>query len=534
MNIFRGGKDAPLSKIFVAAAATAVAAWAGYKTARLMQWQRSLRARFPGPRPLLYLGNALSLWRARGFNETFFKQLHEAHGKVAGFFLGPRFNVSVADPELMMAVYRRCPARPLETRMLLNFLGEDNLLFQHGPMVQPMRAKIAEWVATESQLTRVHAVSVEQFSAAAADWAKSGAAIDVHKAVARLLYEVPARVIFNRPFLGTPDGDAIHDVHMELIRTVETWMFFDPLPDQAKAVAARLLPGFARYRRCSAELRARCAAMLAARRSAVEEQPAAWATDDSALTMLVASKDTDGKPFFSESLAISTMIGLLHAAYDTTATTLTWLVYHLAANPEVQRKLREEISAALGGRRTVEPGMADADVLRRLPYLAAVMQESIRLRAPVLLLGRVNLDHHVRIGPYVLPRRTNVHIPIGVMFRDEAVFGRDTNRFLPERFLDSGEGARRARASLMIFGGGSRVCSGLLFAHYELKAAVAAMVLGYDFALDDPRHAGSYRLEAGVHRPLHNRPILVKFKATKVHASTGLPFCADHAAKGRG
>ena len=51
MNIFRGGKDAPLSKIFVAAAATAVAAWAGYKTARLMQWQRSLRARFPGPRP---------------------------------------------------------------------------------------------------------------------------------------------------------------------------------------------------------------------------------------------------------------------------------------------------------------------------------------------------------------------------------------------------------------------------------------------------------------------------------------------------
>ena len=87
--------------------------------------------------------------------------------------------------------------------------------------------------------------------------------------------------------------------------------------------------------------------------------------------------DENGQPFTDEYLK-DIVINFLVAGRDTTAVTLSWTFYCLAANPEVEQKLIEEIDSVLHDRL---PTYDDIDT--RLPYLHAVIKEVLRLYPPV-------------------------------------------------------------------------------------------------------------------------------------------------------
>ena len=74
----------------------------------------------------------------------------------------------------------------------------------------------------------------------------------------------------------------------------------------------------------------------------------------------------------------------LFAGTDTTANTISRILYMLAANPDAQDRLRKEL---------VEAGAPDADlayeVLDHLPFLDAVCRETLRVRAPARLMHRM-------------------------------------------------------------------------------------------------------------------------------------------------
>ena len=64
------------------------------------------------------------------------------------------------------------------------------------------------------------------------------------------------------------------------------------------------------------------------------------------------------------------------AGHETTSTGTTWALFALTQRPDVQRKLREELLAFP----TDTPTM---DQLQALPYLDAVVRETMRVHAPV-------------------------------------------------------------------------------------------------------------------------------------------------------
>lgn len=86
------------------------------------------------------------------------------------------------------------------------------------------------------------------------------------------------------------------------------------------------------YQRAIRDLHRECWALIEARRRAIAADPAKWANDTTALTMLVTEKAAGGEPFFDKELAIATCCGFLNGAYDTTHVTVWWVLYHLAAN----------------------------------------------------------------------------------------------------------------------------------------------------------------------------------------------------------
>ncbi|OTF76604.1 hypothetical protein BLA29_014458, partial [Euroglyphus maynei] len=99
------------------------------------------------------------------------------------------------------------------------------------------------------------------------------------------------------------------------------------------------------------------------------------------------------------------MIFLL-AGYETTASTLTFCMYELAKNPNIQDKLYNEI------RPLIEGGEFDLNNLMKLPYLDAVISETLRKHPPALFLSREAMeDYHVPEYNFTIEKDQGIVMP---------------------------------------------------------------------------------------------------------------------------
>lgn len=126
------------------------------------------------------------------------------------------------------------------------------------------------------------------------------------------------------------------------------------------------------------------------------------------------------------------MIGLSNiiAGSDTTAVSLSSVVYHLMTSPQCLLKLRQEIDDH--GYRKKRLSFKE---LQEMSYLQAVIKEALRLHpATGLPLWRVVPEGGVQLGDHWLPAGTNVGLNSWVAHYDKRIFGEDAHIFRPERW----------------------------------------------------------------------------------------------------
>ncbi|KIW68485.1 hypothetical protein PV04_04427 [Phialophora macrospora] len=151
---------------------------------------------------------------------------------------------------------------------------------------------------------------------------------------------------------------------------------------------------------------------------------------------------------------------LIVAGSDTTAVSLTYLIWslHRLQHRHIKQKLLEEFAEV--------PIDAPLAVLDQLPYLHAVINESLRLYgAAPGSLPRVTPKGGFKLGGHYIPEDTIVSTQAYTMHRDESIF-KDADRFIPERWENPTEAMKDA---FFPFGLGSRVCIGLHLATSELQ-----------------------------------------------------------------
>ncbi|KAK0111924.1 hypothetical protein ONS96_001191 [Cadophora gregata f. sp. sojae] len=153
---------------------------------------------------------------------------------------------------------------------------------------------------------------------------------------------------------------------------------------------------------------------------------------------------------------------LIVAGSDTTAVTLTYLVWAVLKHPEIKQKLLAEVSN-LGN----NPSSKDTNAL---PYLTAVIKETLRLygAAPGSLPRTVPREGRT-LGSYFIPEGTTISTQAYTLHRDARIFP-EPLQFRPERWI---EPTQQMKDAWMPFGGGSRVCIGLHLAQAELTLAAA-------------------------------------------------------------
>lgn len=195
---------------------------------------------------------------------------------------------------------------------------------------------------------------------------------------------------------------------------------------------------------------------------------------DDLLGRLLAARDDDGTGMTDEQVR-DEVATIFLAGHETTALSLSFTMLLLAQHPQVQARARAEVDAVLGSR------PATMDDVAKLPFIDAVLKESMRVYPPVYVFGREALED-VEIAGWVIPRRAQVLTPVWVIHRDPRWYD-DPESFRPQRWLD-GLADRLPKHAYLPFGGGARTCVGNHYALLEGVLGLATMLQQLEVSVD--------------------------------------------------
>lgn len=396
----------------------------------------------------------------------FVQRMQREYGDFVHFFLGRIHNWLVSDPEAIHEVLVTKADKFQKDRItheLSQILGQGLLTAEgepwrkHRKLAAPnlQKNQIAAYASTMSEFTARHM----------AQW-NHGDERELHHAMMHLTMEIVVKTLFNvDPGSELEAVGGSIDVGMRYfhLTTHTPWRFvpeFLPMParkdfHEAAKVLDKTIYDIIERRRGK--------------------------DGDDLLVRLINARDEDGQPLTDLQLRDEVLTMFL-AGHETTALTVsyTWLL--LMQHPEIKRKMFEEVDQMLGGR------LGNDDDVRRLPYLNAIIKESMRIYPPAWIIGRDAIED-VQIGDYQVTEGSQVLISQMVMHHKAEIWG-DPENFRPGRWLSPDFEKNLPKHAYMPFGGGPRVCIGNHFAIMEavLILATMAQTVDLDLKMTEPLH----------------------------------------------
>ena len=397
----------------------------------------------PGPADRLPL---LRLVRFRRDPTAALRTLRDAHGDVATFRLGRKRLYLLSHPDLVRDVivthhrnfiksYALQRARVLLGHGLLTSEGEMHL--RQRRLAQP---------AFHRDRVAAMARAMVRFAGETADGWREGMEVDAGTEMNRLTLAIAGETL-----LGAGVRDEADEIRDAL---TDALALFNRLHNPFGELLDRLpVPGTLRMRRARARLDATIYRAIAQRRALGEDR-------DDLLGMLLAARDDegDGGGMTDEQLR-DELLTLFLAGHETTANALGWTWHLLAAHPEAEARMHDELRTVLGGR---APAAGDYGAL---PYTRAVLAESMRLYPPAWTVGREPLEDY-EAGGYRIRAGSIVLMSPWIIHRDPRWWA-DAESFRPERWLAPDFEASLPRFAYFPFGGGVRKCIGEGFAWME-------------------------------------------------------------------
>lgn len=174
---------------------------------------------------------------------------------------------------------------------------------------------------------------------------------------------------------------------------------------------------------------------------------------------------------------IDHMSFLMMAAHDTLTSSLTSFVGELAANPEWQARLRDEVKGL--GIEANDP--SSIDNLEKMPLSEMAFKEALRLKPPVPSMPRRAVREFSFRG-YTIPAGTSVGINPLYTHHMPSIWS-DPDKFDPMRFSDEAS-RNRHRFAWVPFGGGAHMCLGLHFAYMQAKTFARHLLQNLELSQD--------------------------------------------------
>ena len=143
----------------------------------------------------------------------------------------------------------------------------------------------------------------------------------------------------------------------------------------------------------------------------------------------------------------------------------------LLRNPKTMAKAQAEMEDVVGPN-----GVVQESHISDLPYLQAVVKETLRLHPPGPLLAPHKAETNVEVLGFLMPKNAQVLVNAWYIGRDSSIW-ENAERFEPQRFLSAREIDVKGRDfELIPFGAGRRICPGMSVAMKTVPLILASLL----------------------------------------------------------
>ncbi|PPD76864.1 hypothetical protein GOBAR_DD26205 [Gossypium barbadense] len=163
----------------------------------------------------------------------------------------------------------------------------------------------------------------------------------------------------------------------------------------------------------------------------------------------------------------------------TSSNSIEFTMAEIINKPEVMRKAQQELDEVVG-----KDSFVEESHIHKLPYLLAVMKESLRLHPVLPLLVPHCPSEPSTVGGYAIPKGSRVFVNAWAIHRDPSIW-ENPLEFNPDRFLNSQWDFSGSDFRYFPFGSGRRICAGIAMAERMVLYSVASLLHSFDWQVPE-------------------------------------------------
>ncbi|XP_036144417.1 cytochrome P450 9e2-like [Monomorium pharaonis] len=188
------------------------------------------------------------------------------------------------------------------------------------------------------------------------------------------------------------------------------------------------------------------------------------------LQLMMDSRGKNGKAELDIDDMVAQAFIFFFGGFESTSTLMCFAAHEIAINPDIQKRLQNEIDQVLENTN----GQASYEAINGMEYLDAVINEALRMYPVSVILDRICLNDFELppalpgTKPFIIKKGHGIWIPVYALHHDPKYF-KDSEKFDPGRFLGDRKKDSLNCGAYLPFGLGPRMCIGNRFALLETK-----------------------------------------------------------------
>jgi cytochrome P450 len=384
-------------------------------------------------------------------------KIADEYGEISHFKLGRQHVYLINNPDYIekILIYDQPHSNFTRNRVQVakRMLGEG-LITSEGEFHKKQR-KLIQPLFLPKKISSYGAIMTDRALRMIQQW-KDGSIINIHSELMKVTLSIICKTVMNYEMESKQAND-----FAKAFAIVKKYSSRLQHPIGHVLDHIPILPKVAQSRHAGKTLDSIVYGLISERRK--EIQKGTYVAADDLLSRLIQVQDEDGS-IMSDKQLRDEVITMLIAGHETTSNALTWTYYLLSQNPQVEKKVFEEIDSVLGGKgeEYSKPSFAD---LPKLKYIEKVFREALRFYPTVWCMGRGVGSEDYSLGGYTIPKGSSLLFSQYVMHHNSKYYNKPES-FNPDRWTEEFK-MHLPRFSYFPFGGGIRGCIGEPFAWQE-------------------------------------------------------------------